>query len=561
MMGVRARSAERTTEQLDEAIVEVEDHPTRQRRRMLVSFALLVIVGVAMYVRLIHLTALGFNSDEAVYTGQAGALAGVGDYARNFSPFRAHPLLLQTILAMEFTILGHMSEFMARATVVVAGVAAVFSTYLLGKRMFGLAAGLAAAAALAIMPYHVFISRQVLLDVPAGLAVLLAFAALYRYDGPATRRWLYLAAALGGIGCVIKETMIVFAPAALVYLAWSKILKRTRVRDIVLCGALMVVMLAPFISTRFLFSGSGAGGYIIYQLFRPPNHPVWYFPVVFWIFITPVATLAIAYGIVLACIRRTRADKLLLSWLAVFGAFFQLWPTKLLPYAIILVPAMAVLGARGLVDLFVRVRERWSNIVAWAAAAVMALAVLGPMVGPASRAGNVIRDSSFSGPFTTDVEVQDFAGGRETGLWFAEHTPSDAVAMTMGPSLGNLVSFYGDRDFFALSVSNDPKLRNPAYRPIPNPDFDIRQIQVQYAVWDAYTADRAPFFSDRLMNYVTKYSGTPVFSVWVEGNGVTTNDGPPPTGAEMRGDVRIVVYQLVGGDPLVSGTSPEGQGP
>jgi 4-amino-4-deoxy-L-arabinose transferase-like glycosyltransferase len=331
MMGVRARSADPATEQIDEDIVEVEDHRTRQRRRMFVSFAVLVIVGVALYVRLIHLTALGFNSDEAVYTGQAGALAGVGDYARNFSPFRAHPLLLQTILAMEFTILGHMSEFMSRATVVVAGVAAVFSTYLLGKRMFGLAAGLAAGAALAIMPYHVFISRQVLLDVPAGLAVLLAFAALYRYDGPTTRRWLYLAAALGGIACVIKETMIVFAPAALVYLAWSKILKRTRIRDLVLCGVLMLVMLAPFISTRFIFSGSGAGGYIIYQLFRPPNHPVWYFPVVFWIFITPVATLAIAYGVVLACIERTRADKLLLTWLAVFGAFFQFWPTKLLP--------------------------------------------------------------------------------------------------------------------------------------------------------------------------------------------------------------------------------------
>jgi hypothetical protein len=281
--------------------------------------------------------------------------------------------------------------------------------------------------------------------------------------------------------------------------------------------------------------------------------------VVFWIFITPVATLAIAYGIVLACIRRTRADKLLLSWLAVFGAFFQLWPTKLLPYAIILVPAMTIVGARGLVDLFVRVRARWSTWVAWAAAAVMALAVLGPMAGPAYRAGNVIRDSSFSGPFTTDVEVQDFAGGRETGLWFAEHTPPNAVAMTMGPSLGNLVSFYGDRDFFALSVSNDPKLRNPAYRPIPNPDVDIRQIQVQYAVWDAYTADRAPFFSTRLMSYVQKYSGTPVFSVWAEGNTVAFNDGPPPTSAEMRGDVRIVVYQLVGGDPLVN-TTDQGEG-
>ncbi len=556
MMAVRTRSADPTTEQRDEVSVEVEDHRAAQRRRMLVSLAVLAIVGVALWVRLIHLTALGFNSDEAVYTGQAGALAGVGDYARNFSPFRAHPLLLQTILAMEFTILGHMSEFMSRATVVVAGVATVFSTYLLGKRMFGLAAGLGAAAALAIMPYHVFISRQVLLDVPAGLAILLAFAALYRYDGPTTRRWLYLAAALAGIGCVIKETMIVFAPAAVVYLAWSKILKRTRVRDIVLCGALMLIMLGPFISTRFLYSGSGAGGYIIYQLFRPPNHPAWYFPVVFWIFITPVATLAIAYGVILACIRRTRADMLLLSWLAVFGAFFQFWPTKLLPYAIILVPAMAILGARGLVDLFLRVRERWSTWVATGAAFVMALVVLGPMVGPAVRAGDVIRDSSFSGPFTTDVEVQDFAGGRETGLWFADHTPTNAVALTMGPSLGNLVSFYGDRDFFALSVSNDPKLRNPAYRPIPNPDVDIRQIEVQYAVWDAYTADRAPFFSTRLMSYVSKYSGTPVFSVWVDGNSVAVNNGPPPAGAE----VRIVVYQLVGGDPLVASATQEPTG-
>jgi hypothetical protein len=548
MMGVRARSARPITREAPEVLVEVEDHRARQRRRMFLSFAVLGIIGIALYVRLIHLTALGFNSDEAVYTGQAGALAGVGDYARNFSPFRAHPLLLQTILAMEFTMLGHMSEFMSRATVVVTGVAAVFSTYLLGRRMFGLAAGLGAAGALAVMPYHVFISRQVLLDVPAGLAILLAFAALYRYNGPTTRRWLYLAAALGGIGCVMKETMIVFAPAALLYLAWSQILKRTRVRDLALCGALMLVMLAPFISTRFLFSGSGAGGYIIYQLFRPPNHPAWYFPVVFWIFITPVATAAVAYGVILACIRRTRADKLLLSWLAVFGAFFQFWPTKLLPYAIILVPAMVILGARGLVELYGWIRDRWSNVVAAAATVVMAIAVLAPMVGPAWRAGDVIRDSSFSGPLTTDVEVQDFAGGRETGTWFAEHTPSNAVALTMGPSLGNLVSFYGDRDFFALSVSSDPKLRNPAYRPIPNPDLDIRQLEVQYAVWDAYTADRSPWYANRLMNYVRKYSGMPVFSVWVDGNAVDSGVGAPPPGAE----VRIVVYELIGGDPLVN---------
>ena len=55
------------------------------------------------------------------------------------------------------------------------------------------------------------------------------------------------------------------------------------------------------------------------------------------------------------------------------------------------------------------------------------------------------------------------------------------------------------------------------------------------------------------MSYVTKYSGTPVFSVWVNGNTVDYGDGAPPAGAE----VRIVVYQLVGGDPLSSGPQSE----
>jgi hypothetical protein len=51
-----------------------------------------------------------------------------------------------------------------------------------------------------------------------------------------------------------------------------------------------------------------------------------------------------------------------------------------------------------------------------------------------------------------------------------------------------------------------------------------------------------------LLGYKEKYSGVPVFSVWVDGNDVDTFEGPPPPGAE----VRIVVYALVGGDPLTN---------
>ena len=183
--------------------------------------------------------------------------------------------------------------------------------------------------------------------------------------------------------------------------------------------------------------------------------------------------------------RRTRADKLLVSWLAVFGLFFQFWPTKLLPYAIILTPAMALVGARGVLEAVRAVRARWSSASPRSSVVVAAAAILVPMIRPTWKAGDVIRDSSFTGPFTTDVEVQDFAGGREVGTWLGRHTPYNSVVLTMGPSLGNLVNFYGDRDFYRAlgqpgseaaepGVSADPQ-RQPGQRD-PSDALPVRRV-------------------------------------------------------------------------------------
>ena len=38
---------------------------------------------------------MGFNSDEAVYAGQAASLAGNPHYTGTFPVFRAHPMLVQ----------------------------------------------------------------------------------------------------------------------------------------------------------------------------------------------------------------------------------------------------------------------------------------------------------------------------------------------------------------------------------------------------------------------------------------------------------------------------------
>ena len=67
---------------------------------------LVAIFAIALIVRVIALTAAGFNSDEAVYAGQAGALLHVSDFERFFSLFRAHPLLFQATVGLVFRVTG-----------------------------------------------------------------------------------------------------------------------------------------------------------------------------------------------------------------------------------------------------------------------------------------------------------------------------------------------------------------------------------------------------------------------------------------------------------------------
>ena len=62
--------------------------------------------GVALFMRLWHVAALGFNSDEAVYAGQGASIAGDAALRPFFPIFRAHPLLYQTALSLGFLLVG-----------------------------------------------------------------------------------------------------------------------------------------------------------------------------------------------------------------------------------------------------------------------------------------------------------------------------------------------------------------------------------------------------------------------------------------------------------------------
>jgi len=113
-------------------------------------------------------------------------------------------------------------------------------------------------------------------------------------------------------------------------------------------------------------------------------------------------------------------------------------------------------------------------------------------------------------------------GGREAGAWVAENVPAGAQLLAVGPSMANIIQFYGHRKAMGLSVSTNPLYRNPVYDPVENPDLSIRHGEMKYLVWDSYSASRSPFFSDRLLTYAQTYGGKVVHQEFVP---VSTSHG------------------------------------
>src|SRR5512135_648468 len=151
---------------------------------------LLLVIGAGAMVRLWQLNILGFNSDEAVYAGQAAAMARVPYLQDLFPVFRSHPLLFQFLLSLIFKY-GGMNDLWPRLLSVAFGLATIYVVYLLGSLLYGPKAGLIAAAFLAVMPYHVIVTRQGLLDGPMVFFATLTLYLLAKFAVSERTAWLY----------------------------------------------------------------------------------------------------------------------------------------------------------------------------------------------------------------------------------------------------------------------------------------------------------------------------------------------------------------------------------
>ncbi len=487
------------------------------RARMIAALAVAMVAAPAVTLRLWHINALGFNSDEAVYAGQGAAIAGAPQLSDLFPVFRAHPLLFQLATSLLYRV--KVSDFSPRLLAVAFGLATVAVGYALGARVYGRRAGVITALLLAVMPYLVVVNRQALLDGPMAFFSVLGLWFMARFAAESRRWLLYAAGASLGLAFISKETAIVLLPAAYAFLAVTPSV-RVRLNEIAIFFGCFAAVALPYPISLLVAGGSSSGKHFLtWQLFRPPNHVWTFYPAV----VPPaigIAVMVCAAGMLAAVVwvrRWSWRESLLICWIAVPFLFFQLWPVKGFQYLLPVAAPCAVLAAGLLAS-----RRAWGWIGRDNARAARAVGVVVTTAVVASLALLSWSGINAAGSTSFLAGTGGVPGGRAAGAWIMSETPVDAEMLSIGPSMANILEFYGHRQVLGISVSANPLHRNPAYTPVSNPDLMLRTGQVQYIVWDAYSAARSPFFSQRLMTYVRRYQGSAVYTGWVR---AATKDG------------------------------------
>ncbi|MGC2207422.1 MAG: glycosyltransferase family 39 protein [Candidatus Dormiibacterota bacterium] len=495
----------------------------------------LVILAVGFVLRELNLNQYGLNSDEAVYAGQAAGLAGFAKYSQLFGLFRAHPLLVQLLVSFVYRFTG-VNGLAAREVCVVFGMGLIVVIGLIALTLWGRPAALIAMLFTALSPYPISISREMLLDGPEAFFAAVTLLLLCLYVRRRNPLYLWAAAFGAGLAFVSKETAILIVPGFLIFLLLAPNLLR-RYRDLAVAGAIYVVTIAPYPLAELSAGKAGTGfDYFIWQILRPANHTLLFYPSLFGTMGWAITALA-AVGTVVALRRRNATDILLVMLALVIGGLLEVWPTKGYEYLLPMLAPIFLLATTG--ALFcgteatkLLARLRWSPLsLDWSRSqegaarpwvtAVFSLVAVGTLLFTASPV--LSADNSAAALVATDsgqptpARVQSLAGsggllaGRPTGLWVKSHALPGSVFLTIGPTFANILQFYSLDRALALSVSPNPLHRNPSYVPVINADLLIRSGAIQYLVYDAYSASRSSHFADRLLALAAKFNGVLVY--------------------------------------------------
>jgi 4-amino-4-deoxy-L-arabinose transferase-like glycosyltransferase len=310
-----------------------------------------------------------FDLDEAIYAETAREMVETGNWLTpqfNYSPDFDKPILLYWFMATVFKTFG-LSEFSARLTSAVFGLALLMVTYGLTRRIAGPRAGLLAMLILASSLEMVVISHAALTDMLLVFfitAALASFYMLYKTDRAIWVLGIYLATALA---VLTKGPVGLVLPGSAIFLFIVTIGPRKKLfREIRLGWGILIfcTVAVPWYAAMFRLHGadfwksfflhhnierftSAIGGHAGAPFYYLGILAIGFFP---WVAFLPASVISILPGINLSERWKNVGrfpgnypfEWFLLLWVAVVFIFFTFAGTKLPSYIAPAFPALAI---------------------------------------------------------------------------------------------------------------------------------------------------------------------------------------------------------------------------
>ncbi|HEX8908586.1 MAG TPA: glycosyltransferase family 39 protein, partial [Anaeromyxobacteraceae bacterium] len=407
--------------------------------------ALALLLAAALWLRLSGLAAEGFADDE-VHKWLAANRYLHGDFGGDDVE---HPMLMKSLVALALAALRGVlaPEALTRLPSAVAGGLTVVAVALLGRRLFGRAAGLLGAALLAFAPTAVGYQRIGKEDTLLGLFLTLclwclAEARAAAEDGrvPAQRRYEAWSAAFLGAAFASKYFVFYFLIPLFCY-AWLERVSRWRV-PARRWAALVLLALGVFLALNWAPLLPGTAGYMVRYIrgdvvggdrgvsesilfmgklygnlaLRGDATPWWFFAAFAAFKFAPLTALLGFGGLALALVRRDPAHRVVLPWLAVFLAFSLVAGAKYGRFFVSAMPAFLLLAAhagvilaRAAAQLAARRGASFAGTARWATA-VVAVALVVPEA-----------QASVTHAPHHRLYLSPLAGGDRNVTWFLPH--------------------------------------------------------------------------------------------------------------------------------------------
>ncbi len=364
------------------------------RPRVFALLAALVIAGAALRAYTATLAPMWFDEIYSTWAARGGFAKVLATAAGDVHP------PLHGLAVAAWTALGGESTPWLRVLSMLFGLGTIVVVFLLGRALFGRAAGLAAAALLAVHPVHVYFSQEVRAYALLWLALTAAWWLGWRWleEGRTRHAAGYVvAAAVALYTHYLAGLVLAFAGAAGLLLAWTGPGGRRRalgwIALHVAVGALFAPQLPVFLAQQSRLSADHwlppANARDLRDWVRHvAGGPTWLVAplgaLVLAAFARPASRRAAAWLAWLAA-----GPVLLCWWVSVRGA--HLFSERYMDYAL---PALAVLAAGGLVAISERLRGRGAalRLAPWALFALLlfAEARISVMRGPFGEAKDLI---------------------------------------------------------------------------------------------------------------------------------------------------------------------------